>query len=571
MAENFAHGSYFNEFTLMTIASIGAFFIGEYPEGVAVMLFYTIGELLQDNAVHNARRHIGTLLDGRPPKITIITEQGCKVIAPEEVQIGDIAELKVGEKIAVDGVLLDQEAVCDTSALTGESLPREMKQNDELLSGMILIGRPARIRITRLYADSTLAKILSLVEEASARKAPAELIIRKLARYYTPAVAILAMLIYLIPLIYSFIYPNYIFHSSEHLYRSLVFLVISCPCALVISIPLGYFGGIGAASRQGILIKGGNCLDLLLNTDTFVFDKTGTLTNGRMMVTHVETIGGYSPERLLQLASSIEQHSLHPIGLAITQHTAHKGISLLPTTDIAETAGRGMRGIADQEHILVGNRQYMAEAGITCPESSDYETTTLVFCAINHRLAGIISLDDTIKTDAPNTIAKLRERYRLQILSGDRQPAVQHVAQTLRIDEAYGDLLPRQKVAHLDQLIDNGTHTVTFVGDGINDGPALALAHLGIAMGGLGSDAAIEAADIVIQNDNPSKILTAIRIARTTRTIVWQNILFALGIKIVILLLGAFGMASLWAAVFADVGVAMLAILNAMRILWKKI
>ena len=562
------HGDIFNEFTLMTIATIGAFYIGEYPEGVAVMLFYSLGELFQERAVSRAKHSIRALLDVRPETATVIRNMQAAVVNPREVRPGEVIEVKTGERVPLDGTLLNESAAFNTSALTGESLPRTLHEGEVVLAGMIATDKVVRLCVTKPFEDSALSRILTMVQEASERKAPAELFIRKFARIYTPAVTGLAALIVLLPWVWSLLQPSFGYVFNDWLYRGLVFLVISCPCALVVSIPLGYFGGIGAASKLGILFKGGNYLDAITKIDTIVFDKTGTLTQGTFEVKSCRCAKDVSETRLLQAVASAEQGSTHPIAKAIVRHTRQQGISLLPAGEVKEMAGFGLETTVDGADILVGNARLMEQHHIPCPTDLSGDEGTLILCAIDGRYAGCLCLADTLKDDALQAIRDLQALniQNIQILSGDKQEIVTTFAQRLGIMQAYGNLLPDGKVKHIEQLKQDPARHIAFVGDGINDAPALALSHVGIAMGQLGSDAAIETADVVLQTDQPSKIATAIRAGRQTRSIVWQNIVLALGIKLAILILGACGLASLWAAVFADVGVAFLAILNAIRL-----
>lgn len=568
--ENCRRGDVFNEFTLMSLATFGAFYIGEYPEGVAVMLFYSLGELFQERAVRQARRNISALLDVRPETATVIRNGQTVTDSPRNVQVGEIIEVKAGERVPLDGILLTESADFNTAALTGESLPRDIQRNEEVLSGMISANRVVQIQVSRPFAESTLSRILELVQNAAERKAPAELFIRKFARIYTPAVTALAALIVLLPWLWSLGHAQFYFVFNDWLYRALVFLVISCPCALVVSIPLGYFGGIGAASRLGILFKGGNYLDAISQTNTVVFDKTGTLTQGRFEVQACLPAAGISPQRLIQLMASVEQNSTHPLAKAITAYAVQQDIPTLPATEVTETGGNGLEASIERCHILVGNERMLIGRGISPTLQTSLQTTdaTAVHCAVDGKYIGSLLLADTPKEDALQAIEALKKLNinNIQILSGDKQAIVTNFARKLGITQAHGELLPEGKVQHLENLRQNKSNRIVFVGDGINDAPVLALSHVGIAMGGLGSDAAIETADVVIQTDQPSKVATAIRAGRQTRRIVWQNIVLALGVKLLVLLLGAAGMANLWEAVFADVGVALLAVMNAIRV-----
>ena len=558
----------FSEFTLMFIATLGAFYIGEYPEGVAVMLFYSLGELFQNKAVNKAKRNISALLDVRPETATVVRGNSLLIEAPQQIQVGETIEVKVGERVPLDGTMLNEVAAFNTSALTGESVPRNIRQGEEVLAGMIATDKVVRIQVTKPFEKSALSRILALVQNASERKAPAELFIRKFARIYTPAVTGLAALIVLLPFLYSMTDAQFTFVFNDWLYRALVFLVISCPCALVVSIPLGYFGGIGAASRLGILFKGGNYLDAITQVNTVIFDKTGTLTKGTFDVQSCQAQPGVTEEKLIQLAASAERNSTHPIAKAIVSYAKQSDIELIATTDVTEIAGHGLQATMDGTRVLVGNPRLLTKFGIEYPDELSSIVDTIVVCAIGTRYAGYLLLSDTLKEDAINAIKELEALNinNIQILSGDKQAIVTNFAEKLGITQAYGDLLPDGKVKHIEALRSNPANRIAFVGDGINDAPVLALSHVGIAMGGLGSDAAIETADVVIQTDQPSRVATAIRAGRQTRRIVWQNISLAFGVKLLVLILGAGGIATLWEAVFADVGVALIAIVNAIRI-----
>ena len=558
----------FSEFTLMTIATLGAFYIGEYPEGVAVMLFYSLGELFQGKAVDKAKRSISALLDVRPETATVVKGNEVITESPRKVQVGEIIEVKAGGRVPLDGEMLGEIAAFNTSALTGESVPRDIRKGEEVLAGMIATDRVVRLRVTKPFDQSALSRILEMVQNASERKAPAELFIRKFARIYTPIVTGLAVLIVLLPFLYSLIDSGFAFTFNDWLYRALVFLVISCPCALVVSIPLGYFGGIGAASRLGILFKGGNYLDAITQINTVVFDKTGTLTKGTFTVQSCHTQPGISAERLIQLIVSVECKSTHPIGKAIFEYSEKLGIQPVPITEVTEIAGLGLETSIEGRRILVGNARLLSKFQVAYPEELSAIPDTIVVCAIGTEYAGYLLLSDTLKEDAFKAIAELKALNinNIQILSGDKQAIVTNFADKLGVAKAYGDLLPDGKVKHIEELSLIPENQIAFVGDGINDAPVLALSNVGIAMGGLGSDAAIETADIVIQTDQPSKVATAIRAGRLTRRIVWQNITLAFGVKLLVLVLGAGGLATLWEAVFADVGVALIAIVNAIRL-----
>lgn len=558
----------FSEFTLMSIATLGAFYIGEYPEGVAVMLFYSLGELFQEKAVDKAKRNIGALLDVRPETATVIREGEAVVENPRKVEVSETIEVKAGERVPLDGIMLGEVAVFNTSALTGESVPRNIRKGEEVLAGMIATGKVIRVKVTRPFEKSALSRILELVQNASERKAPAEQFIRKFARVYTPIVTGLAVLIVLLPFLYSLIDAQFVFTFNDWLYRALVFLVISCPCALAVSIPLGYFGGIGAASRLGVLFKGGNYLDAVTQINTVVFDKTGTLTKGTFEVQSCQTQPGISEERLIQLAASAERNSTHPIAKAIVDYAGQRNIELIPTEEVTEIAGHGLETVMDGKRVLAGNTRLLSKYQIEYPKKLQAIPDTIVVCAVGTEYAGHLLLSDTLKEDAFKAVEELKALNitNIQILSGDKQAIVTNFAKKLGITQAYGDLLPDGKVKHIEELRRDAGNQIAFVGDGINDAPVLALSNVGIAMGGLGSDAAIETADIVIQTDQPSKVATAIRAGRQTRRIIWQNISLAFGIKLLVLILGAGRLATLWEAVFADVGVALIAILNAIRI-----
>ena len=566
--EGMKEKDYFSEFTLMIVATIGAFYIGEYPEGVAVMLFYTIGELFQDKAVDKAKRNIGALLDVRPEKALVLRDNSLITESPKNVKVGEIIEIKSGERVPLDGVMLNEVAAFNTAALTGESVPRNIREGEEVLAGMIVTDKVIRIKVTRPFDKSALARILELVQNASERKALAELFIRKFARIYTPIVIGLAALIVLLPFVYSFIDTQFAFVFNDWLYRALVFLVISCPCALVVSIPLGYFGGIGAASRLGILFKGGNYLDAITKINTVVFDKTGTLTKGTFEVQECKSASGISEKELIGMVASVESDSTHPIAKAIVNYAKQQNVELLPVTGTKEYAGFGLEAMINGTPVWVGNCRLLSKFNIEYPAELLQITDTVVVCAIGTDYAGYLLLADTLKDDAKKAIDDLKMLHikNIQILSGDKQSIVTNFAEKLGITSAYGDLLPEGKVRHLEELRQDGTNQIAFVGDGMNDAPVLALSHVGIAMGGLGSDAAIETADVVIQTDQPSKVAEAIKVGKLTRRIIWQNVSLAFGVKLLVLILGAGGIATLWEAVFADVGVALLAIMNAVRI-----
>ena len=561
----------FNEFSLMLLATIGAFCIGEYPEGVAVMLFYSVGERVQHRAVDRARRNIRRLLDVRPEKALVLRQGKELSVFPGEVEVGEMIMVKPGERIPLDGLLQEEYALFDTSALTGESLPRTINRGEEVLAGMIVSGQAIRLKVTKPYEQSALARILALVQDASERKAPAELFIRRFARIYTPVVFLLALSIMLLPALVAAFHPGFDYFFKDWAYRGLVFLVISCPCALVISVPLGYFGGIGAASRKGILFKGGNYLDAITHVNTVVFDKTGTLTTGHFQVFSMEA-DTVSSQRLLSILLTLEEKSTHPVAQAVTRYALQEGAGRIGVTHLQEYPGYGLEGVIEGKNVLVGNIRLLTDRGITVPAGISERVATVVVCAIAGKYAGHLLLSDTLKADAVEAIGRLKQLHidNIQLLSGDKKEIVAIFAKTLGIRHARGGLLPEDKAAYLEKLNAEAGVSAAFVGDGMNDAPVLALSDVGIAMGGLGADAAIESADVVIQTDQPSKVATAISIGRATRRIVKQNIAGAIGVKSLILIAGACGFVTVWAAVFADVGVALLAVLNSVRILSKK-
>jgi len=559
-AEAVRKGSVFNEFSLMTIATLGAFYIGEYSEGVAVMIFYSIGELFQQAAVNRAKRSIKALLDVRPDTVNVLRGAKILTVSPGEVLPGEFIQVRPGEKVALDGTLASGSAAFNTAALTGESRPDTKAKGETVLAGMINLNTVADVRVTALFKDSKLSRILELVQDATARKSQTQLFISRFAKIYTPLVVGLAACIAVLPF---FFVENYVF--NDWLYRALVFLVISCPCALVISIPLGYFGGIGLASRSGILFKGSNFLDVMSQINTIVMDKTGTLTKGVFKVQKVDVAPGFDAEKLVETAAALESKSTHPVALAVVEHVGQAAQNL-PVSAVEEIAGHGIRGKVAGDDVLAGNLKLMQKFGIATPPEVAEIVETFVLIAINGKYAGCITIADELKDDAKQAVAELHGMgIQTVMLSGDKSSVVQKVAAALGIDRAFGDLLPEGKVEKVQALKSEGRR-LAFVGDGVNDAPVVALADAGIAMGGLGSDATIETADIVIQNDQPSKIATAVKIGRITRRIVWQNIGLAMAVKIAVLALGAGGVATLWEAVFADVGVALLAILNAVRI-----
>ena len=553
-------GEVFSEFTLMSIATIGAFAIGEYPEGVAVMLFYAVGEVFQTIAVRRAKGNIKALLDQRPDEVTLLENGSSRTAKAETVQIGSILQLRPGEKLALDGELLSNAASFNTAALTGESKPDTKAKGDPVLAGMINLNTVAQVRVTTAYTDSKLSKILELVQNATAQKAPTELFIRKFAKIYTPIVVLLAVLIVAVP---YFVVEGYQFR--DWLYRALVFLVISCPCALVISIPLGYFGGIGAASRNGILFKGSNFLDIMATVKNVVMDKTGTMTEGVFKVQEVKINPGFDEKTVLAWVNALESNSTHPVASAIRQHVGEVDNSL-KFSEVEEIAGHGLRAVLGGKPVLVGNFRLMDKFGIAYPAELASIPLTIIAIAEGGKFVGYLTIADAIKEDAQAAVDKLHSLgVKLTMLSGDKTAVVKYVAEKLGISQYFGDLLPEDKVNKV-QEIKARNESVAFVGDGVNDAPVVALSDAGIAMGGLGSDATIETADVVIQDDRPSKIPLAIQIGQATKRIVWQNITLAFVVKGIVLVLGAGGLATMWEAVFADVGVALLAILNAVRV-----
>ena len=553
-------GDVFSEFFLMSIATLGAFFIGEYPEGVAVMLFYSVGEAFQTIAVSRAKRNIKSLLDQRPDEVTIIKDDKPETIKAEDAKIDDIIQLKPGEKLGLDGELISDKASFNTSALTGESKPDTKIKGETVLAGMINLNTVSQVKVTTAYQDSKLSKILEMVQNATSQKAPTELFIRKFAKIYTPIVVLLAIAICLLP--YFFV-TDYIFR--DWLYRALIFLVISCPCALVISIPLGYFGGIGAASRNGILFKGSNFLDTLATIENVVMDKTGTLTEGVFKVQELNFKPQFDSSTILQYVNAIENLSSHPVATAIHEYVGNVDNSI-QLKEAEEIPGHGLKASIDGKDLLVGNFKLMDKYHI----KYDVDTASIVYTTIaiayGNEFVGYITIADSIKSDSLDAVEQLHLlNIKVTMLSGDKTSVVNYVASKLGIDHAYGDLLPEDKVNKVKE-IKAKNETVAFVGDGVNDAPVVALSDVGIAMGGLGSDATIETADVVIQDDKPSKIPVAIRIGKKTKQIVWQNITLAFVVKGVVLILGAGGLATMWEAVFADVGVSLIAILNAIRI-----
>ncbi|MBC7888901.1 MAG: cadmium-translocating P-type ATPase [Ferruginibacter sp.] len=557
-------GDIFNEFVLMSVATIGALVIGEYEEGVAVMVFYQVGEWFQDAAVNNAKRSIKALLDIRPDEVTVLRNGLTTVIDPSQVALGETIQIKPGEKVALDGELVSENASFNTAALTGESKPGTKNKGEMIFAGMINLNTVADVKVNALFNNSKLSKILEMVQDATARKSQTQLFISRFAKVYTPIVFFLAVAVCFVPYFFA---DDYNFQTW--FYRALVFLVISCPCALVVSIPLGYFGGIGLASRSGILFKGGNFLDVMTKVNVVVMDKTGTLTKGVFKVQQV-VANNIDEKELIKLTAALEKNSTHPIAKAVTEY-AGDTINEVKVENVEEISGHGLKGKIDGKEILAGNVKLLKKFNIAFPAEIEKIVDTIVVVAINNQYAGHITMGDEIKEDAVQAIKDMHSlNIKTVMLSGDKQSVVDVVAKQVGIGEAYGDLLPEGKVEKLQQLKNAGKH-IAFAGDGVNDAPVVALADAGIAMGGLGSDATIETADIVIQNDQPSKIVSAIKIGKITRHIVWQNITMAMVIKVIVLILGAGGIATLWEAVIADVGVALLAILNAVRIQRMKV
>ena len=552
---------FFTEFTLMVLATMGAFAIGQYPEGVAVMLFYAVGELFQKAAVNKAKNNIKALLDVRPSSASVLRNNKYEEIKPEEVEIGETIQIKAGEKIPLDGEMLSEGSSFNTAALTGESKPKSIYKGAQVLAGMLNLDKVIELKVTKKFADSSLARILEMVQNATARKAKTELLIRKFAKIYTPIVFFLAVALVVVP---YFVVSNYTF--SEWLYRALIFLVISCPCALVISIPLGYFGGIGAASRNGILFKGSNYLELMTKINTVVMDKTGTLTAGVFKVQAIVT-NGMDKTDFIKTLAALESKSTHPIAKAIAEYEKNE-TQTYQATEIEEISGHGLKGNVNGKEVLAGNTKLLKKYNITYDAAIDEIIESIVVVAIGNQYTGYVLIADEVKEDAQEAIRQMHLNGIKQtiMLSGDKNSITQKVAKQIGIDTAFGDLLPENKVQKVEELKQDKTKIIAFVGDGINDAPVLALSDVGIAMGAMGSDAAIETANVVIQTDQPLKIVTAIKIGKATRSIVIQNIILAFAVKAIVLVLGAGGLATMWEAVFADVGVALLAILNAVRI-----
>ncbi|WP_103666186.1 heavy metal translocating P-type ATPase [Gracilimonas amylolytica] len=557
------NGTIFSEFLLMGIATVGAFALGEYAEGVAVMLFYMIGEYAQGNAVRKARHSIESLINQQPDVATVERNGNTIEIHPSEVEPGEVIHVKPGAKVPLDGELITDRASFNTAALTGESKPMTRTSGEEIWAGSVNGMIPVRIKVIKHYEDSRLADILNMVQEASQRKAPTQRFMTRFAKVYTPIVVWLAVALTFLPWLFT---NPYVF--EDWFYRALIFLVVSCPCGLVISIPLGYFGGIGAASRNGILLKGSDYLDQLRKMNTLFFDKTGTMTEGVFEVQEIHPRNGYNATEILTMAASLEQHSSHPVAKAIMQFV--EGQDIPGARDILETPGRGLKGITDQKEILVGNRKFLEENNVAISEIDNEGPSAFVYVAADGDHVGTILISDKIKSDAIQALNELKELgiNNLIMLSGDNEETTESVAKQLSIKQFYGGLLPDGKYEKVNEALHSG-QVIGFVGDGLNDAPVITLADVGIAMGGIGSDAAIETADVVIQTDQPSKIPQAIRIAKFTHKIVWQNIGFALGIKVLVMALATVGLATMWEAIFADVGVALIAIANAIRVQQK--
>ena len=558
--KNIARGQLFDENFLMTVATIGAFSISEYPEAVAVMLFYEIGETIQGYAVNKSRSSISSLMDIRADYANIIIDGKEKKVSPETVKVEDVILVKPGEKVPLDGVVIEGESFIDTSALTGESVPRKIVPNDEILSGGINTSGLLKVKVTKKFGESTVSRILEMVENAASKKADTEKFITKFAKVYTPIVVVLAILIAVIPSIFI---KDALF--STWLYRSLVFLVVSCPCALVVSVPLGFFAGIGGASKKGVLVKGSNYLELLKDLETVVFDKTGTLTEGVFSVTEINT-NGIDKEKLIEVAAMAESFSNHPIAISIIKEYG-KEIDKEVIKEYKEISGRGIKAVINNEEVLVGNSKLMNEFNILYNEVDSIGT--VVYCAINGEFKGSIVISDKIKENAVEALINLKKAgvKKTVMLTGDNKKTAYKVGEKINIDEVHSELLPLDKVKEVEEIMkrSNKNGKLAFVGDGVNDAPVLARADIGIAMGGIGSDAAIEAADIVLMKDDINALVDAINVSKKTNKILWQNIVFALGIKILVMVLGTFGIANMWTAVFADVGVTIIAIINSTR------
>lgn len=559
--ESIKKGNLFTEFFLMSIATIGAFVIGEYPEGVAVMLFYSVGELFQSAAVKRAKNNIQSLLDIRPKTANVYRDGKYVEVNPETVEIGEKVLVKVGEKLPIDGKLLSKQASLNTSALTGESKPMTVYEGEKVLAGSINLRNVIEIETEKRFEDSSVAKILDLVQNASSKKAKTELLIRKLAKVYTPIVTYLAIAITILP---YFIVENYVFY--DWLYKALIFLVISCPCALVISIPLGYFGGLGAASKNGILFKGASYMELLTKVNTLVLDKTGTVTKGVFKIKNIVIKNGLGKEEFMKHVLSIEDKSSHPIAKAIMNYDVN--LLKYDAIDVKEVPGKGLIGTVNNQQLLAGNKTLLQEFDIDTPNEIDSIIESIVLVAIDKLFVGYITISDEIKEDAKQFIADIKQNgiKHIVMLSGDKNAFTLKVAQEIGIQKAKGELLPEDKLNEVLALKKDPSKVLAFIGDGINDAPVLAASDIGIAMGTMGSDVAIETADIILQTDEPSKFNTALKISKSTQRVIWQNIVLALGVKILVLTLGALGMATMWQAVFSDVGVSLFAILNAVRL-----
>lgn len=561
---NITRGEIFDENFLMMVATVGAFAIGEYPEAIAVMLFYEIGELFQSYAVNRSRKSISSLLDIRADHANLVTESGTKEVAPEAVSIGDLIVIKPGERVPLDGEIIEEECYLDTSALTGESIPRLISVGEEVLAGCINTNALVKVRVTKVAGESTVARILELVENASSKKAQTEKFITKFARVYTPIVVLLAVLIAIIP---PFVFQV---NFSTWLYRALSFLVVSCPCALVVSIPLGFFAGLGGASKQGVLVKGGNYLEALNHVETVVFDKTGTLTKGVFKVSQIKPVNMNEAE-FIELAAYAESQSTHPIAKSIVDAYTQV-IDTTVLSQYEEIAGHGIKVFVGDKEVLIGNVKLMQRANLNVAEVD--AIGTIIHMVVNQQYVGYMVIADEIKENSKAAIAKLKQHgvSKVVMLTGDHEGGAKKVAAELGVDEVYAGLLPHQKVEHVEEILAHKTKdkNVVFVGDGMNDAPVLARADIGVAMGGIGSDAAIEAADVVLMEDDPMALVKAINKAKQTSTILYQNIIFALGVKILVMILVACGLATMWAAVFADVGVTILAVMNSTRALKSK-
>lgn len=561
---NITRGEIFDENFLMMVATVGAFAIGEYPEAIAVMLFYEIGELFQSYAVNRSRKSISSLLDIRADHANLVTESGTKEVAPEAVSIGDLIVIKPGERVPLDGEIIEGECYLDTSALTGESIPRLISVGEEILAGCINTNALVKVRVTKVAGESTVARILELVENASSKKAQTEKFITKFARVYTPIVVLLAVLIAIIP---PFVFQV---NFSTWLYRALSFLVVSCPCALVVSIPLGFFAGLGGASKQGVLVKGGNYLEALNHVETVVFDKTGTLTKGVFKVSQIKPVNMNEAE-FIELAAYAESQSTHPIAKSIVDAYTQV-IDTTVLSQYEEIAGHGIKVFVGDKEVLIGNVKLMQRANLNVAEVD--AIGTIIHMVVNQQYVGYMVIADEIKENSKAAIAKLKQHgvSKVVMLTGDHEGVAKKVAAELGVDEVYAGLLPHQKVEHVEEILAHKTKdkNVVFVGDGMNDAPVLARADIGVAMGGIGSDAAIEAADVVLMEDDPMALVKAINKAKQTSTILYQNIIFALGVKILVMILVACGLATMWAAVFADVGVTILAVMNSTRALKSK-